>query len=568
MKSDDLELIKSLTPDRIAQTSDPELIYSLLGIIESSFSEITELRNEYQSLRDEINRLKGEKGKPEIRKNGGNPGNFSSEENRKSPDKKIPKGRTARNYKVQINRDEICPVSKKNLPDDAIFKGYSTVILQDLMIQPDNIRFLIENYYSPSTRKTYSGSRPDGYEGEYGPGIKSLIIGLKFCCNVSESAIKAFLTYHGVHISGSSISRHLTQNIDSFHDEKDEIILTGLKSTTYQQMDDTGVRVNGRQCYSQILCNPHYTAFQTTTHKDRLSILRLFLGPHALQFEFNDEAFELLQTFNLSMEIISYLKKNCAELVLSEEELDKFLRLLPTRNKSIETIYRRIKEAAGIAWYHNQKEWPVIDTLLTDDAPQFDYIAHNHALCWIHAGRSLKKLHPLSPAIQDLLKRKIQLFWEYYHLLVEFKEHPLTERRDELELRFEEIFNTKTGYNALDEKLKAIYKNKGKLLQVLSNPQIPLHNNESELGARVQVRKRDVSLHTVTPEGTKAQDTFLSLKETARKVGVNFFEYVYDRITKKGRIERLAVTVLRKAGFHINNDYSGRCYPSNLVWVV
>jgi len=299
-----------------------------------------------------------------------------------------------------------------------------------------------------------------------------------------------------------------------------------------------------------------------------LSIIRLVLGPHALQFEFNDEAFKLLQIFNLSIEIISYLKKNCAELVLSEEELDKYLRLLPTRNKSIKTIYRRIKEASGIAWYHNQKDWPVIDILLTDDAPQFDHIAHNHALCWIHAGRSLKKLHPLSPAIQGLLYRKIQSFWEYYHLLAEFKERPLTEKGNVLEQRFDEIFNVKTGYNALDEKLKVIYRNKGKLLQVHSNPQIPLHNNESELGARVQVRKRDVSLHTVTPKGTKAQDTFLSLKETARKLGVNFFEYVYDRITKKGRIERLGVTVLRKAGFRINNDYSGRCYPSNLVWVI
>jgi|GEM_PF-4459784 len=123
MKSEDLELIKSLTPDRITQTSDPEIIYGLLGIIESSFSEIAELKQEYQSLSDEINRLKGEKGKPEIRKNGGNPGNFSSEENRKSPDKKIPKGRTARNYNVLINREEICPVSEKTFPMMQYSKG-------------------------------------------------------------------------------------------------------------------------------------------------------------------------------------------------------------------------------------------------------------------------------------------------------------------------------------------------------------------------------------------------------------------------------------------------------------
>ena len=91
MKSEDLELIKSLTPDRIAQTSDPEIIYGLLGIIESAFSEIAELRQEYQSLRDEINRLKGEKGKPEIRKNGGNPGISLLKTNVKVPIKKYQK---------------------------------------------------------------------------------------------------------------------------------------------------------------------------------------------------------------------------------------------------------------------------------------------------------------------------------------------------------------------------------------------------------------------------------------------------------------------------------------------
>jgi hypothetical protein len=123
MKSEDLELIKSLTPDRIAQTSDPEIIYGLLGIIISTFSEIAELRQEYQSHREEINRLKGEKGKPEIRKNGGNPGNFSSEDNRKSPDKKIPKGRTARNYKVHINGKKFAQFSKKSFQKMQYSKG-------------------------------------------------------------------------------------------------------------------------------------------------------------------------------------------------------------------------------------------------------------------------------------------------------------------------------------------------------------------------------------------------------------------------------------------------------------
>ena len=38
-----------------------------------------------------------------------------------------------------------------------------------------------------------------------------------------------------------------------------------------------------------------------------------------------------------------------------------------------------------------------------------------------------------------------------------------------------------------------------KLLLVLKFPHVPLHNNPAELGARVAVRKRDVSLHPLVP---------------------------------------------------------------------
>jgi hypothetical protein len=38
------------------------------------------------------------------------------------------------------------------------------------------------------------------------------------------------------------------------------------------------------------------------------------------------------------------------------------------------------------------------------------------------------------------------------------------------------------------------------LLMVLKYPELPLHNNEAELGARAQVRRSDVSLQTKTSD--------------------------------------------------------------------
>ena len=44
---------------------------------------------------------------------------------------------------------------------------------------------------------------------------------------------------------------------------------------------------------------------------------------------------------------------------------------------------------------------------------------------------------------------------------------------------------------------------------VLKYPELPLHNNACEFAARQQARKRNVSLHTMVPEGTRANDTVL-----------------------------------------------------------
>jgi hypothetical protein len=68
--------------------------------------------------------------------------------------------------------------------------------------------------------------------------------------------------------------------------------------------------------------------------------------------------------------------------------------------------------------------------------------------------------------------------------------------------------------------LNRTYQNKDKLLAVLENLAFPLHNNAAELGVRRVVRKRDISLHTWSSEGTRIKDAFMSTIDTAAKLGV------------------------------------------------
>jgi hypothetical protein len=542
------EFIQSFTREKIERSSDSGTIIEFLDIIESSLNELTEVKEELQLLKDENNRLRGEQGKPVVPEKTKKNQDYSSEQERKSREPTQRKGRGKRNDKIKITREEICYFPKDKLPPDAQYKGFTKVIVQNVRVINDNICFKIETYYSPSTGKTYRASRPSGFDGEFGPGVMALIFTLKHDANTSEAGIHRFLAHHGVHISLATISRYLIQGIDLFHQEKDEIVAAGLQSTCFQQIDDTGARVHGEQFHTHILCNPFYTAYFTTPHKDRLTVLKILFRGDELKYLFNSAAFELMKTFRVPNKIINYLRTTCEGKSLAEQELNLVLQELPTKNRNREQLDRRIQESAAIAWYHLQDESPAIKVLLSDDAPQFSHIGQHQALCWIHAGRALKKLNPLVPVYRELLEDILTKFWDYYRQLENYQKQPDPITKIELEDRFTKLFQIKTGYSELDKHLSSIVANKQKLLVVLDYPQIPLHNNAAELGARAQVRKRDVSLHAVSLDGARAVDTFLTLVQTTKKLGVDFCEYIYDRITKSNQIDRLASILLNKAG--------------------
>jgi len=146
-----------------------------------------------------------------------------------------------------------------------------------------------------------------------------------------------------------------------------------------------------------------------------------------------------------------------------------------------------------------------------------------------------------------LLDAFLKRYWAFYKQLLDYREHPTTEDRVRLSDEFDELFSTVTGYDALDERIAKTKAKKHFLLMVLNHPEIPLHNNPAELGARRQVRKRKISLGTRTEDGTKARDTFATLAATAKKQDVSFYEYIYDRVSGAYEMPSLADLISRRA---------------------
>jgi hypothetical protein len=453
------------------------------------------------------------------------------------------RNRSSKIAKIEITKKVFCPVDKDVLPDDAYLISHTEKTVQDITITTENTLFTREVFYSPSEGKTYPGKIDAAYHGEYGPNIISQIFTFKFLCGMSEPRILRYLLDSGVIISSSYISNQLihSEDIKIFTKERDAIFKAGLRSCKFHQIDDTGCSVNGKNKYVQIICHPLYAVFYTTDRKDRLTIIDLFRLNKERCYQFNDEAFDLLKQMNVSTAIMGRLQQLTNDhSIYNEEEMEATLSKLfsdPLKGKNTRA---RIKEAGAIAHYHCDLDQPVIEVLIGDDAPQFKLITEKLSLCWVHDARHYKKLSPISPDNKKILDDFVTKYWEYYRKLLMFKTEPSEESATSLRLEFDVLFSTVTGYDQLNDR---IMKSKAKMMQlltVLDYPEIPLHNNSSENGARLEKRYQDVSFYTKNEAGTLAKDTMLSIVETCRRLGVNAREYILDRVTRTYAMPSLA----------------------------
>jgi len=534
-------------PNQIEDNNARQAIIQLLNLVEELKRENAVLREEVQRLRDENNRLKGEQGQPDVKRNKATKNQDHSSEKERHRPKQWRKG--SKVDKVKIDREEQLVVDKQVLPADAQFKGYEPVVVQDIAIKTDNVRFWKEKYYAPSTGKSYLASLPAGYEGEFGPGLRALVITLYYASEMTEPKIIEFLSHFGLSISAGQVSNLLTKKHEVWHTEKDEIYQAGLASSSWQHIDDTSTRVDGQNQYCHVLGNPLYTAYFTRPRKDRLTIIEILQNVAEAQFLLNEQTVAWLETFAVPKWTQRTIAQWPHNVLLSyaqfEELVNRHLKRLTEQQQA------RVFEAAALSAYHSQTVMPIVPLLLSDDAPQFKSITDELALCWVHEGRHYKKLTAFLDYHRHLLDEFRTKFWQFYHHLQRYRASPSPQQATLLSQTFDTLFSTVTGYEALDQRIAKTKAKKENLLMVLAHPEIPLHNNPAELGARQRVRKRDISFGPRSSDGVASWDTFMTLVATAKKLKVSFFAYIYDRVSGANALPSLAETIKQRSpAFH------------------
>lgn len=530
--------------DQIGDPALRRLIGRLLNRIEDQQAEIVALREENQRQRDELARLTGLSPRPAFpaRSPSRRPTDHSSEPERHTPP--LRQQRRTRDHLV-IHRRETRECDGATLPPDAQFKGYVEVTVQDVVLRADNVVFRRAKWYAPSTHRTYLAPLPPGYHGQVGPGVRALVLALAYGSHVSQPKIRAFLRDLGIDLAAGQVANLLVQDQEPFHAEARAIGEAGLRSSPWQHLDDTGTRVGRQAQHCHIIANPLYTRYQTTPAKDRLAVLDVLRNGAARTYLLDAAALAALADLPLARATRRGLAHLPGDQILDESTLEALLadhvpRASPADRKRVRETLALAADRAGPG------KWAV-QTLVCDDAPQFAGVTPTIQLCWVHEGRHYHKLDPCVPAHRTVLRRFRARFWRYYRKLLAYREAPDPVAARRLRRAFDRLCATTTGYGALDRRIAVTRTHKTALLQVLDHPELPLHNNAAELGARRRVRKRKVSYGPQSAAGVRAWDTFQTLAATAVKLDVSFYQYLGDRLSGTPHLPALATLITERA---------------------
>lgn len=477
------------------------------------------LYKENQALRDEIAILKKEKPKPKIK-----PSKLEPQCKKKKKDKKKRSGSDKRKKTENLEIHNTICIPPENLPPGSFLKGYNDFIVQGLCFSSHNTQYRLERWESPDGR-SFVGTLPPELNGShFDPELKRFIIYQHYQCHVTQPLLLEQLRELNIDISTGQLSNIVIKDHDIFHEEKDDILKTGLSISKYINVDDTGARHKGKNGYCTHIGNELFASFHSTFSKSRINFLELLRADHT-DYVINFDALAYMASQGLPK---SQLLKISPLAPMAIEDEKQWRELLESLDFNKERHIKIATEGAliGSLFSHDFNTDMVI---VSDDAGQFNIL--NHALCWIHAERHINKLIGFNDDQKKAIESIQTKIWELYQSLKDFKKSPNEQKKVAIEARFDEIFTEKTCLETLNKTLNRIHLNKSELLRVLKHPDIPLHNNLSENDIREYVKRRKVSGSTRSSTGRRCRDTFTSLKKTCRKLGVSFWDYLKDRLS-------------------------------------
>jgi Transposase IS66 family len=489
---------------------------ALLDIVLQLRADYAAVCAENVALKDEIRRLKGLPPRPSMKPSGmeasSKPGLSSG-------------GRPKRrgSSRAMVTEDHRLCLEP---PAGSRFIGRTSYVVQDLTIGVRVIRYDRDRWQLPDGRIMVA-PLPAGVDGHFGAQLRRLVLSLYHQGQSTVERIVAMLHDFGVSISKRQVVRILTSKVDAFVAEARQVLQAGLACAGWVSVDDTSARHKGVNGVCTQIGNQRFGVFTTTRSKSRLNFLQLLHGGTA-RWVLSTASRDYMLERGLAGRLTHRLHAGALSRFDDQASLEAYL-----RSQGLEPgdgpldAFRVASE--GALWGGLVEAGTLENTvILSDGAKQF--AVGEHAQCWVHMERLIHTIDAFTEQ-QRHSKALIQnQVWSLYKDIKAWCLNPTPAGARQLAHRFDGIFATRTGFLILDRLLERIGADRPRLLKILERSDIPLHTNGSENDIRSVVTRRRISAGTKSDSGRDARDAMLSIRKTCSKLGVNFWNYLGDRL--------------------------------------
>ena len=174
------------------------------------------------------------------------------------------------------------------MPAGSRFKGYEDILVRDLRLSAEVVRYRRERWVLPSG-ETVLAPLPTGIVGGFGPELRRFVLALHAEGQVTTERLVALLNGIGVEISKRQVVRLLTEPLDGFVAEDQEVLRTGLATARWVTVDDTAARHARKDGFttqvggaSEVACGLRgFTVFRTGASQSREAFLSVLRAGHS-----------------------------------------------------------------------------------------------------------------------------------------------------------------------------------------------------------------------------------------------------------------------------------------------
>ena len=512
-ESDSMKCLVILIQTLLQQLqSTQEQLQSTQEQLQSTQEQLTKSQEKIKILEDEIAKLRKTPKPPKFRPNGMQPRNRA-----KSPKDDKNNGTSfPENPSLAMKETSEVVIQPSNIPIGSQFKGYQTFTIQDIKLTAVEKIYKLAVWQSPNG-EVFRGKLPDELKGKhFGPTLGAFTTNL-YAQGMTQPTIHEFLRSLGIDLSSGQVNNILLNEAEGYVTAREAILAAGLQEASYIGVDDTGEKHQHKNGYCTYIGGQYFAYYKTSYSKSRENFLRILLqGKEG--YHINESMIWHLFQIGVEDDILNLFENYIGKTYQTKKGMNRLLNELGLKGKKLS---QQCIEAALVGFIQATILKPG-QVMISDRAGQFALF--NHAGCWVHMERPLRKIICTSAEVEKELADVRQAIWTLYHKVNEASLCQIG--KEAVHELYKKLVAMKTSSPAINGVIATFNTYREEMLKALDHPGLPLHNNDSERDIRSVAKRRNISGSTKSDLGRKFRDGLQSLKQTCFRLGYNFWDYI------------------------------------------